>query len=192
MLTISNQYCIYRYFSIDPGSDTLGLSICDINTITKRLTIVDTTTISAARLSRDRFDDDDIHGNKIARLMAHKELMYSLLVKWNPQGIICESSYMGKFAAAFAVGVETMSFLRQAAYEYNPYMPFETIDPSSAKKTIKASMKGKESTRENLIALIPSEIDYIGSTPLNMLDEHGFDSILIGYYKYKQMINFLR
>lgn len=192
MLTISQQSCIYRFFAIDPGSDTLGLSIFDLNTITKRLSIVDVTTVSAARMSRDHFDINDIHGNKTARLLAHKDMLYQSLINWFPQAIICESSYMGKFAHAFGVGIETMTYLKQAAYEYNPYMPFETIDPSSAKKALKASIKGKDSVRESILALVPSEIDYYGSVPIQLLDEHSIDSIAIGYYKYKQLLQFLR
>lgn len=192
MLTMSDQNYIYRYFSIDPGSDTLGLSICEINMFTKRLSIVDTTTTSGLKLSKSRFDDDYIHGNKIARLLAHKEMLSYLLWKWHPQGIICESSYMGKFASAFGVGVETMTYLRQAAYEYNPFMPFELIDPSSAKRNIKATIKGKESTRDCILALVPNEIDYFGHTPLHLLDEHGIDSISISYYKYKKLLEIMR
>lgn len=192
MLSIPSQLCIYRYFAIDPGSDTLGLSIFELNTITKRLSIIDVTTTSAAKLSRDRLDDNYIHGNKSARLIAHKEMLSYLLMTWNPQGIICESSYMGKFAHAFGVGVETMTYLRQASYEYNPYMPFELIDPSTAKKNLKASIRGKESVRECVLALIPSEIDYYGSIPIHLLDEHSIDSIAIGYYKYKQLLELLR
>ena len=192
MLVISQQSCIYRYFAIDPGSDTLGLSIFDLNTVTKRLSVIETATTSGARLSRDHFDINDIHGNKTARLLAHKEMLFHMLINWNPQAIICESSYMGKFAHAFGVGIETMTYLKQAAYDYNPFMPFETIDPSTAKKNIKASIKGKDSVRECILALVPSEVDYYGSTPIHLLDEHSIDSILIGYYKYKQMLEFLR
>lgn len=193
MLVISQQSCIYRYFAIDPGSDTLGLSIFDLDTVTKRLSIIDTTTTSGAKLSRDNFDDNDIHGNRSARLLAHKQMLYYLLVNWRPQAIICESSYMGKFATAFAVGIETMTYLKQASYEYNPYMPFESIDPSTAKKNLKALIKGKDSVRECVLALVSEGIvDYYGSTPIHHLDEHSIDSISIGYYKYKQMLEFLR
>ena len=192
MLTISQQSYIYRYFAIDPGSNTLGLSIFDLNMQTKRLSIIDTTTIWGERICRNDIDFIDVHGNKTSRLLAHQELLLQLLIKWQPQGIICESAYMGRFPQAYAVLVETISYLKQAVFQYNPFMPFEVIDPSTAKKNIKATIKGKDSVKECVLGLIPSEMDYYGSTPLHLLDEHGFDSISIGYYKYKQLLQFLR
>lgn len=189
MLTLNKDNFIYRYFSIDPGSNTLGLSIFELNLLNKRLSIIETITISGEKNSRYDLDYIDVHGNKTARLLSHSDTLFNLLVYWNPSAIICESAYMGRFPQAYAVLVETISYLKQAAFKYNPYMSFELIDPSTAKKNIKATIKGKDSVKESVLSLIPNEIDYLGSIPLNQIDEHGFDSISIGYYKYKQIIS---
>lgn len=191
MLFMPEHSPIYRYFAIDPGSNTMGLSVCDLDLITKRLTIVDTVTVVAERLSRNNVDQIEYHGLRASRLLAHQEYLETLLHRWQPHGIICESAYMGSFAQAYAALVETITYLKLTVFKYNPYIYFELIDPSSAKKNIKARISGKGDVKDAVLALAKSEIDYRGRIPIELLDEHSYDSISISYYKYKQMLNLI-
>jgi hypothetical protein len=88
--------------------------------------------------------------------------------------------------------IETITFLKQALFQYDPFMPFELIDPSTAKKNINASIKGKDSVKDSLSKMLNKEFQYFGTKPFNQLDEHSYDSISIGYYKYKEILKSMR
>lgn len=192
MLKIPEHNPFYRYFSIDPGSNTMGLSIFEIDLLTQQLSVIETGTISGERLSRYDTDYIECHGNKTSRLIAQNQCLFNLLCKWNPQAVICESPYMGRFPQAYGVLVETITFLKQAVFQYDPFMPFELIDPSTAKKNINASIKGKDSVKDSLLKMLNKDFQYFGTKPFNQLDEHSYDSISIGYYKYKEILKSMR
>lgn len=190
MLQLPDVPPIYRIMSIDPGTDTLGVAIIDINLLTRAVSLIHVTTLFGGKRAKQFPDIMEIFGERHSRLYSLKDEIYDILITTNPNCIISESSYMGKFAAAFEAGVESLWAIRDAVGAYDPGMCLETIDPSSVKKSVGLlgkSEKGgnKDGVRTCVLSL--SKLINLSGKNLADLDSHSIDAIAVGCYKIKSI-----
>lgn len=186
MLYVPDQNPSYRYIAIDPGSNTLGLSVFDVNLVTLEERVVEAVTFSGEKLSARRPYVNEIHGDKFARLRAHEVNLLNLMERWKPNAVICESPFLGRFPQAFAALTETLSMIRRATYAFDPSICVETVDPPTAKLAVGVSGKGKdkEDVRQGVLKLRDQGVIFDLPRPLEELDEHSIDSIAVGHHKY--------
>ncbi|MBE0438314.1 MAG: hypothetical protein IBX57_00910 [Gammaproteobacteria bacterium] len=183
MLVLPQTTDIYRILSIDPGTATTGVAILDLNLVTNTVDLIFVDTIKAGRGYR-KFDHvEDVHGGREAKLQHHFWYISDILFRMQPNCVISESPYMGRFAQAFEALVECLYVVKTAIMSYDPSMPLETIDPPNVKKAVGASGRGgdKDAVRKALYNL--KGLTNRTGISLDSLDEHSIDAIAVGCYK---------
>lgn len=175
-----------RLLAIDPGTDTLGLSVLDIDPCHRTITLLHAYTYKASdhlhyRQDHSCWRDED---EKYLRLHLHGSHLRGVLEYYQPTYVVHESAFMGRFPKAYQGLTECLYQLRLTVHEYSPYLPFEGITPMEVKHAIKGIKKDEVAEAvwkiQDLINL-----DYFRHT----LDEHAIDSIAIGYTKANQILN---
>lgn len=188
-----------RIISFDPGTDTLGSSVLEINLRTLQLVVLDAQTFVSRRPMRFRPGYqvmEELHGDRQARLMSHRNSVIGHLRRWQPHAVACESPYMGIRAQAFEALVECVNVIRWAVYESDPTLSFEMITPPQAKKTVGASFKGadKNDVRLGIQSMFEQSnggMIYCAHQPFESLDEHSIDAIAVGICHYQQWVDHL-
>lgn len=168
-----------RIMSIDPGTNCTGVSIIDY--INEAPFVLMSETIKADKLAKKYKYVADVHGSRYARILATADRISLLLEQYNPDGIISESPYMGRFAQSFAALTELLSAIRDRVFEYDPALALNIIDPSTVKKFM--GVKGTDGDKNNmLVALHKKQLLYSEYIVFDSLDEHAIDSICIGLF----------
>lgn len=179
----------YRIVSIDPGTDTLGTAVLDIDLDQRQVAVAEVYTFHGSRLQRLFPLVVSVHGERMARLMAHEENLLSFFNYARPHGIVSESPYMGRFPSAFAALTECVSAIRRAVHRYDPLMPLHVVDPSTVKKNVGVKgTSGDKSAMARAIANLP-DLKNPSQIPFAELDEHSVDAIAVGYYQAGVILN---
>lgn len=175
----------YRILSIDPGTDTLGISVFDVDFVHQTKTLIEAYTFKASRHIDDLLDNDywQTQDEKYLRLHRHGQHLYELMCHLRPHHIVHENAFMGKYPKAYEGLVQCLYEIRLAARQYDPYIPLEGLAPMEAKSYIGGISKGQ-------VESAVSKIEDLNNlqTILPTLDEHAIDSIAIGYTKACQLL----
>lgn len=180
----------FRLMSIDPGTNTMGVSVLFIDLINKRIHLEYVKTLTAAKTLNQYEQYMEIHGERSARLFSHEIALNDLMNHWGIHGLVSESPYLGRFPQAFGALVECMSVIRKAVYTFNPFMTVFTIDPATVKMAVGVS--GKSGDKQAMARAVKGLHDFIVNPNINLedLDEHSIDSAAVGYARAKQMLGF--
>lgn len=174
----------YRILGIDPGTDTLGASVLEVDLVTREVVLLESSTFDGTQLARYFTNVATWHGDRAARLMAHEANLYGYMVFMQPHSVIAESPFLRKFPQAFAALTECMSHIRRAVIRYDPFMPLLQIDPPTVKLAMGVGKKGstKDDVKRGLIAeIIAGRILNPNNIDIELLDEHSVDSIAVAY-----------
>jgi len=185
----------YRIVSCDPGTDTLGVALSELDLKLGILTVQEAHTFRGSQLQRHYPVVSRYHNDRFARLLGHEDNLFNYFNQTAPHLIVSEGPYLGRFPAAFAALTEVVSTIRRAAIRYDPYLKFLVIDPSTVKKAI--GMRGnsgdKSIVKQTLLAAIHNRIGTLQShVDLNSLDEHAIDAIAVGWVSSKLINEELR
>lgn len=174
----------YRIVGIDPGTSTLGISVIEVDS-SGNLSLVWCETIKGARFLKKYPDLEEVHGSRFTRLYGYKHWLYEFFQNWQPNAVVCEANFMGRFPAAYAALTESVMVIREAALMYDVNISFTTIDPPSVKVSVgvPGKSKDKELVRQAIRNL---PLKYTLPQRLPNLDEHSCDSIAVGYWRAKQ------
>lgn len=190
MLTLPNGSQCYRIMGIDPGTDTLGITIIDMDIITHEVKIIFSQTLSGLKGSRKYPEFEESFGGRATKLHANKILLSEIVLGYQPNCIISESPYMGRFAQAFEALVQCLEMIRSVVYEYDPYMVLETIDPSNVKKAVGASGRTKKGGDKDLVRTALLNLHQLQNhfnVPIECFDEHAVDATAVACYKINQL-----
>lgn len=173
------------YVSIDPGTNKLGITVNHIDEFTGMKSILHSSTIDINKFAELKYGETwvVVHGLRRAKMIAVYDIVFSFLRAWNPETLVCESPYMGRFPQAFSALVECLDAIRNAAFSYNPNMLVHFIDPATIKKAVGA--KGNSGDKDMMRKMV---IPLLANSHLNpdWLDEHAIDSIGVGEAYFKQ------
>lgn len=180
---------VHRVAAIDPGTDTLGFSITDyyLDPGVMRGVVVNVHTVSGKALIANDDLHTTIHGERAARLWALRTYIVGQLELYRPDVLIHESPFLRHNPSTFATLVECCFTIRSAAEIYSPTLKVYHVDPPTAKKSVGVKAKGstKEDVQRGVIAtqdlILPGEINRAE------IDEHGWDSLAVGYAYYTQL-----
>lgn len=191
MLPAFDDLAPLRIMGIDPGTDTLGVSVLDVHLHCNTITLSFSNTFKGTQLARDYRYVSQLHGDKIARLKAHEDNLTRFMMQWCPHEIISEAPYMGRFPAAYAALVECMTAIRNAVMRYDWYLKLFTADPPTVKNSVGVGGKSGDKTLmkeaiqrlfDESVILNPNGID------IDALDEHSIDSIAVAYVRARHAI----
>lgn len=187
-----------RLVSIDPGTDTLGVSVLEIDFKTGKIDIIEAKTFGAGKLLRlnEKLKEEALlRGDRFSRLKLHEENLHSFLQAFQPTFVASEAPFMGlRRANAYEALLECLVAIRNAAYRYDDSIFVDMVSPTSAKKSVGVSGRGKtkDDVARGVAAAIKDKkrnIKYSSTVPLNNLDEHSIDSIAVGIYTAEALLN---
>lgn len=190
MLHLPDAPPIYRILSIDPGSDTLGIAMIDVDLQHFTATLTHANTIYAGKAIRHHDFVVETFGERQARLNHHAANLRRYLYSAYPHCVVSEAPYMGRFPQAFETLVECLYMLRGVVAEYDPSLCMETIDAPTAKKVVGAPGKRpkgmdkndyKETVRTGILGL--GKLRLAPGVDIWRYDEHAIDAIAVGCYK---------
>lgn len=183
MLIIPQSNKPYRILGIDPGTSTLGVSVLDFEIETSNVQLVHIVTLDARKEIKNYQTTCELYGERFAKLMIHEKNIYNLIVRYEPNCIISESPYMGRFPQAFAALTQCLLMLSNVTYRYNSEIPFELVDPPTVKKAVGAKPKGsnKDPVKEGLFNI--ARIEGWDPNEIERLDEHSVDATAVAYSK---------
>jgi Holliday junction resolvasome RuvABC endonuclease subunit len=166
--------------SIDPGSESLGVSIYTLDS-TFEVVKIEAATYRGSKLP---MQEDIIlsHGERAARIQAHEDNLFSLFLQYQPIGIACESPFFqATRPQAYGALTEVVAAIRRAIMRYRSNLELFLIDPPSVKKAVGAKGNaGKDDVKNAIINLQAIDQVYNGPIPLWLLDEHSLDAIAVG------------
>jgi hypothetical protein len=167
---------------IDPGTQSLGTGIIDIDVTTLEIVRSTATTFVGDKLGPNRWLAN-VHSDRFARLDAHRRNLLELLHLVQPISVVCESPFFNsRRPQAFSALVETVDMVRHAVWEYDQNMVLDLIDPPSVKRAVNAAGNAGKDDVHLAISKI-SEFKYSGLIPFASLDEHSIDALAVAYSK---------
>lgn len=178
---------ILRIISIDPGTNSAGFSVMGLNVETGEITVEFSRTFLGRDLLKTRKEFSKNHTEKDARLDGYYKRLSSLL-KFNcPEAIVCETPYMGRFAATFGALKEQLMLFRLSAWDYDRSLPLNFIEPSPVK--VHMGVSGKSGDKDQMHDALKkrTDVSYGDDVVLLNLDEHEVDSICIGLWYLDQL-----
>lgn len=170
-----------RVMAVDPGTNTLGLSVHEANIETGQLIVLDAYTVNVPRIAGIyKSVELETLDEKVAKLEAIEYSIANYARSWEVTYAVSESPYMGKFPAAYGALVSCINAIRKGCIFYDSALNLEIIDPSTVKKSLGVpGNSGDKSLIDTAIlvnkSINTSNIDY------KVLDEHSKDSIAVGY-----------
>lgn len=183
MFHLADDPTPYRVIGIDPGTDTLGVAVLDIQLPVATFTLVDAQTFQASRMLKHFRDTEQTYGSRFARLHGLELALGEYFADMQPHAIISESPYMGQRATPFAALTECLTSIRRAVRAYNDRLPLHQVDPARAKARVGVSGKsGDKGLMQKAVSQL-KDIQNPQGIVLQALDEHSIDAIAIAYYR---------
>lgn len=171
----------YRGLSLDPGGN-LGVTIFEMDVRHTKMKVLHTETIDLNREVSNNYPLlEESCGKRFARAFALRKVVLQILKHWQVDVLVHESAFFQKFRLlAGAVLTEYLVYIRFAALEYDPCLLVQPYSPMEVKRSVGA--KKLNSDKDLIKKALPAlkDLDF-GEVDLDLLDEHGIDSIAIGY-----------
>lgn len=177
---------------IDPGTDTLGACIAEIELSGSfKMKVIDTITINGTehlKHNRGYMELSKIHGNKYARLKAIENALDKWFSKHKPHLVCSESPFMYHSPHAFASLTEALTIIRISLSKYNDSMFLFLVPPQMAKAAIGSLSDKKLGVRPAIEELLSDGVKYgleISSyLDIDKMSEHELDAIAVAYTRY--------
>lgn len=168
---------------IDPGTETLGLSVLEFDLVAFRIQSIWAATYRGSRLPASEWLGY-IHGDRERRIAAHKSNLLEILHRYRPLYVCCESPfYNQKRPSAYGALTEIVCALRETVQQYDAWKPLYLVDPPSVKRAVNApGNAGKDIVKSSILQI--EELTSVSKTPIAILDEHSIDAMAVAYAQY--------
>ena len=169
-----------RILGIDPGTDTLGICIMDVDCDTYEPVVVWGNTLHASK-NTDRWTGyGEIRGMRDARLKSHSVALAELLRAVTPTLIAAETPFFNrKRPSAFEALVECYAMLRDTVWQYSPTLILNRIDPVMAKNYIGVDHRGTDKSDVQRAIVLHYASKCAEGVQINRFDEHTIDAVAI-------------
>lgn len=177
---------------IDPGTINIGIAIyyVDIQNPEYPIMDIEAFTINLVKSLYYDITKANIHGNRVARLVALESEIARIVNTYKPIKVGCEEAYYhASTPAAFGPLVEAIMVIKNVCYDYDEDLIVDTYKPSYIKKVV-GSRGGakKDEVKETVLDLLKNEL-YLSVDRYMGLDDHSIDAIAIGYTEYLEYFN---
>ncbi len=182
---------IYRIVAIDPGSDTLGVVVLDVDLAARTISIVHGCTIYAAKVINDAAPDAMFYGDRYARLSAQYTALLGIFRFYQPHAIVHESPFMRKFAEAYRALSECIqTAIRGSAFDYDPTIVIEYVDPPTAKISVGVDRRAIKNGSKDLVRNAIRSLGFPLGPGVNLeyWSEHTVDALAVGVWKAKLLL----
>lgn len=167
----------FTILSIDPGTIYTGYGL--IKAKIEDLTMVQAKawTVNASELIESQSWDEQLYGERFARVNQHAVKFKEYLNIYNPLIVVSESPfYNPRRPAAYGALLEIVLTIRQTLYNWDKWKILYQIDPATAKKSIgvPGNSGDKLLVKQKLL-----ELKEMKSVGIEDFDEHSADALLI-------------
>lgn len=163
---------------IDPGSNTLGISLISVDVVERRIIATHAHTITGERLGGSEWVAA-LHGDRFRRIDNLGQYLHAYLCKHAPLCVAVEAPFFNpRRPYAYGVLMEVMAEIRAIVRLYDYWQTPYLIDPSSVKNAVGAPGNAKKEVVRDAIFEI-TELNPI--MDLGTLDEHSLDAIAVAY-----------
>lgn len=178
-----------RILGIDPGTDTLGVGIIDIDIYTYEPIVVYGHTFKASKMIDSESTAVERLGARTIRLRTHYESLFDIFEVAEPTLIAAETPFL-KFGrvSAFEALVECYVMMQQAVWQYSPSFYLHRVDPVSAKNYVGVSHKGtdKNDVRDGVLKHFAGKV--ADGVDMALFDEHTIDAIAVANCLYRKRL----
>lgn len=183
-----NKPLTVRVLSIDPGNN-MGITVSELDFNTQLQTVLFCNTFDIDKVKR-RFENDYIAlgSNAVNRTHAIKYLVGGLLNDYQPDVVICEAAFLGRFPQAFASLCLCLNAIETAVFDYDYDVGFYTFDPPTVK--VAMGVYGKSKEKDDMRNALLKNTRIKSEQDLTLLDEHAVDSICVGHCYFKLTAEF--
>ena len=180
-LYIPESYRSTRMVCFDPGLNTTGVSVYDIDSRTKEVLSIYAYTIYTDRTRDATGLDTEILTERSHKLYKLCGAIQHTLAEYNPSIVGSEAPFYNRLMPmAFVSLSEVVSMLRHTTLQYNYNIPFYLVEPQLVKKGVGvAGKKGKQVVMDAICGV--PEIMRALTVPVEGLDEHAIDAIAVGW-----------
>lgn len=182
-----------RIVSIDPGTETMGVSLLGLHPITLEQSFIEAFTMRGSVLNYywgNVLHDGD---GRDSRLVALENQLLNYFNRVQPHIVVYEDNYLGASPQSFKALIEACMCIKHAIWKFNPYLASYTVKPNQAKSTVNAIAKKGMSQEERKalvrIGLQNYQILRVPPLTLALLDEHSVDAVAIGAYALQEISN---
>lgn len=187
MFTLPTEDVKFRICGIDPGSDTLGLSLVQVDLLSGEVDLLESSTYTGSSMLKQYPLLVEIHGARTARLWAHQDNLERQFKIHRPHAVYSESPFLGRFPQAFAALTECITAIRRATFLYDPLMQLNLVDPPTVKLAVGVKAKG---TDKNDVKKGLQKVEWLNNPNginIESLDEHSVDSICVALTRAKAL-----
>ena len=178
-----------RILAFDPGTDTFGCAIIDVDVDTYEPLVVYGGTIVANKEVKRYSAMVAMRYARDARLEIIREHIAELLRECEPTLVATESPFLrrGK-VSAFESLVECQKMLREVLWGYTTTMQLRRIDPVSVKNYVGVSHKGtdKDDVKRAVHAIYRTKCS--PDVDLSTFDEHTNDALAVANVIYRNFL----
>ena len=178
---------ILKVACLDPGTDTMGVSLLTLDLVTGQRGCTFSYTFHAANWIDPNSFTYQFQGARYARLERHHFALREFFSELQPHIIVSEAPFLGRFPQSYAALLDCIATIRNTVADYDPTMPLEMVDPPSAKKAVGVNPRGaqKDDVRRAVLKLPIAWAK--GIDPCN-LEEHAIDSIAVGWWRINKFL----
>lgn len=175
---------------IDPGSETLGLSVITFNVTNMEIMSTQAHTFVGSKLPFMNEWDCATHSARFSRINAHAQNLLNVFNHYQPLQVACESPFFNpRRPNAFEVLVEVLNAIRRTVYTYDPWRHLYMIDPPTVKNSVHAKGGADKDVMKMSVSNLRQELKIINDSQYEMFDEHSIDAIAVAYCRYKGLCN---
>jgi Holliday junction resolvasome RuvABC endonuclease subunit len=167
---------------IDPGTESLGLSIITIDVRSLDILYTQAQTFVGSKLAAFNPWDELTHHARFTRINALRAAITNTLVYYRPLQVISEAPFWNPSRpGAYQALVEICNAIRGAVYDYDPWRSLYMVEPSILKKTIGAKGGDGKDAIKNAVLNRRQELRVINNSELEWFDDHSIDAIGAAY-----------
>lgn len=178
----------FRYISLDPGGNSFGWAVLDVDLENDEAVIIAAGTLKRNKLLNAAHKDlVEKNGEFAVAWNLIAEALYELFSLWGPNAIAYETAHYKKGRiSAFKSLVTAAAIINSVAFSYNSDLYVTGYQPNAGKKAVgvKAGSKDKSLVMEAVKRTM--KIGWADETLSNSLDEHACDAVAIGIAFYDE------
>lgn len=189
MLNIDHYLHGFRFTSIDPGLNNIGIANFELDVIPQvKIRSIETLTLQENRVIDEICYDSEREEERFYKRARMVAAVMLNIKATDPTIVVVESPFYDRNRpGSYAVLVEVVSDIRTAIHRYNNNIFFQVYAPQEVKKTLGvAGIKGKEVVKEAMRTFEP--IRDVLKTDFETMTEHAIDATAVGYTFYDRVL----
>lgn len=175
---------------LDPGSETLGVSVVQMDIKTKNIERIHAYTLRGSKLFDDEGFEAELLGVRIARIKALKGALVRIFTLEQPINVACESPFFSmRRPSAFGALLEVVTAIREGLISYDDWLKLHLIDPPTVKKAVGAPGNAdKDRVKQAILEHYAQHFDG-GKEEVLALDEHSIDATAVAICRRQGLLN---